>query len=412
MVETSRYRLAMRINPVLDQLGAYPITEIQDTARRMHDAGEELIDFSIGDPHEPTPSFIRDAVRGAVPEVTQYPQTAGLAVLREAVAGYADRRFGVALDPATQVMPVSGAKEAIFSTPFGFVDHSADDVVAWGTPTYPVYERGTRFAGAEAMPILLGGDFVMRVGDIPDSAWDRLRLLWVCTPHNPTGAVTSRDDLAALYSKCRETDTLLLSDEAYGDVYADDPPASVLEIAGPGAIGTLAFFSCSKRSGMTGYRSGAVVGDADAIEILRRLRSSVGVASPEFVQEAAAAAWSDDAHAAERREIFSAKRRVLREGFESAGLEVIGSNAGLYLWIKVEDDMAAAKRLLGEGVVVSPGRAFGTGGEGHVRLALVPTVDECAAVVEVVARALAGGVDDVEGVTGQSERAERRRSGH
>jgi len=201
----------------------------------------------------------------------------------------------------------------------------------------------------------------------------------------------------------------------------------------------LAFFSCSKRSGMTGYRSGAVVGDAAAIEVLRRLRSSVGVASPEFVQEAAAAAWADDAHAAERREIFSAKRRVLRRGFESAGLEVIGSEAGLYFWIKVEDDMAATKRLLGEGVVVSPGRAFGNGGEGHIRLALVPTVDECAAAVEVVARALAGGVGDVEseaeaslartqdegapsgafededavrGVTGRSERAKRRRSGH
>ena len=439
MVETARYRLVMRTNPVLDQLGAYPIAEIQDTARRMRDAGEKLIDFSIGDPYEPTPSFIRDAVRAAVPEVTQYPQTAGLAVLREAVAGYADRRFGVEIDPTTQVMPVSGAKEAIFSTPFGFIDPSGEDVVAWGTPTYPAYERGTRFAGAVAMPIVLSGDFVLRVGDVPDSAWERLRLLWVCTPHNPTGAVTSRDDLAALYSKCRETDTLLLSDEAYGDVYADQPPTSVLEVADSGMTGALAFFSCSKRSGMTGYRSGAVVGDPAAIEVLRRLRSSVGVASPEFVQEAAAAAWADDLHAAERREIFSAKRRVMRQGFESAGLEVVGSEAGLYLWLKVEDDLAATKRLLGEGVVVSPGRAFGPGGEGHVRLALVPTVDECAAAVEVVVRALAGGVSDVEGgaeaslartqdegapkgafededaargVTGRSERAKRRRSGH
>lgn len=238
------------------------------------------------------------------------------------------------------------------------------------------------------MPIVLSGDFVLRVGDIPDAAWERLRLLWVCTPHNPTGAVTSRDDLAALYSKCRETDTLLLSDEAYGDVYADDPPASILEVADPGVAGALAFFSCSKRSGMTGYRSGAVVGDAAAIEVLRRLRSSVGVASPEFVQEAAVAAWADDAHAAERREIFSAKRTVMRRGFESAGLEVIGSEAGLYIWIKVDDDMAATKRLLAEGVVVSPGRAFGPGGEGHIRLALVPTVDECAAAMEVVVNCL------------------------
>ncbi len=373
---------------MLDQLGAYPITEIQDTARRMRDAGERLIDFSIGDPHEPTPPFIRDAVRAAVPEVTQYPQTSGLAVLREAVAGYALRRFGVGIDSASQVIPVSGAKEAIFSTPFAFVDPAGADIIAWGSPSYPVYERGARFSGAETLPIQLGGDLVLRVADVPDDVWDRLRLLWVCTPHNPTGAVTSRDDLAALYEKCRETDTLLLSDEAYGDVYADDPPPSILDVAEPGMQGALAFFSCSKRSGMTGYRSGAIVGDQAAIAALRRLRSSVGVASPEFIQEAAAVAWADDAHAAERRAIFSAKRNVLRDGFEAAGLDVVGSEAGLYLWVKVDDDVAATKRLLAEGVVVSPGMAFGPGGEGHIRLALVPTVEECGEAVEVVTRCL------------------------
>ena len=212
--------------------------------------------------------------------------------------------------------------------------------------------------------------------------------MWICTPNNPTGAVTSGGELAALYDKCRETDTLLLSDEAYGDIYADDPPASILDVAGPGVPGALAFFSCSKRSGMTGYRSGAMVGDPEAIEALRRLRSSVGVASPEFVQEAAAAAWADDDHAAERRRVFSAKRRVLRDGLEAAGIEIVGSEAGLYLWMKVDDDIGSTKRLLAEGVVVSPGRAFGPGGEGHLRMALVPTVEECAEAVEVVVACL------------------------
>lgn len=378
----------MRTNPVLDQLGAYPITEIQDTARRMRAAGERLIDFSIGDPREPTPPFIREALREAVPEVTQYPQTSGLASLRDAIAGYCDRRFGVVVDPVSQVMPASGAKEAIFSTPFAFVEAGAGDVVAWGTPTYPVYERGARFAGAEVLPIVLGGDFVLRVDDIPNEAWDRLRLLWICSPHNPTGAITSRRDMEALYDRCRSTDTLLLSDEAYSDTYGDEVPTGILEVAGPGSSGVIAYLSCSKRSGMTGYRSGAMVGDPAAIEALRRLRSSVGVASPEFVQEAAAAAWSDDVHAAERREIFTAKRRVLREGFEAAGLDVVGSRAGLYLWVRVDDDMEATKRLLAEGVVVSPGRAFGPGGEGYVRLALVPTVEDCVEAAEVVVRCL------------------------
>ena len=378
----------MRTNPVLDLLGAHPITEIQDTARRMREAGERLIDFSIGDPREPTARFIRDALREAVPEVSQYPQTSGLAVLREAISGYAARRFGVEIDPATQVMPVSGAKEAIFLTPFAFVDPDSDDVIAWGTPSYPVYERGTRFSGGGVLPIALEGDFVLRADDVPDDAWGRLRALWVCTPHNPTGAVTPRHDLATLYQRCRDTDTLLLSDEAYGDVYSDDPPPSILDVADPGVPGGLAFFSCSKRSGMTGYRSAAIVGDPEAIDALRKLRSSVGVASPEFVQEAAAVAWADDAHAAQRREVFSAKRDVLRKGLEAAGIEVFGSEAGLYLWLRVDDEMAATKRLLSEGVVVSPGTAFGPGGDGHLRLALVPTVEECAEAVEVVARCL------------------------
>lgn len=378
----------MRTNPVLDELGTYPMTEVQDTARRMRDAGERLIDFSIGDPREPTPDFIRETLRAAVPEVTQYPQTGGLARLRESIAAYCGRRYGAAVDPATQVMPASGAKEAIFSTPFAFVAPGSGDLVAWGTPTYPVYERGARFAGAEVLPIVLGGDFVLRVDDVPEEAWERLRLLWVCTPHNPTGAITPRSDLEALYARCRETDTLLLSDEAYSDTYGDEVPTGILEVAGPGSPGAVAYLSCSKRSGMTGYRSGAMVGDPEAIEALRKLRSSVGVASPEFVQEAAAAAWSDDAHAAERREIFSAKRRVLSEGFAAAGLEVVGSQAGLYIWLRVDDDLVATRQLLAGGVVVSPGRAFGPGGEGYVRLALVPTVEDCAEAVEVVTRCL------------------------
>lgn len=379
---------AMRTNPVLDELGAYPITEVQDTARRMRAAGDRVIDFSIGDPREPTPEFIRQALRDAVPEVTQYPQTSGLATLRAAVADYCRRRYGAAVDADTQVMPVSGAKEAIFSTPFAFIQAGSGDLVAWGTPSYPVYERGARFAGAGVLPIVLGGDFVLRVDDVPDEAWERLRLLWICSPHNPTGSITPRSELERLYERCRETGTLLLADEAYSDVYGEVPPAGILEVTGPAAVGVIAYLSCSKRSGMTGYRSGAMVGDAEAIEALRRLRSSVGVASPEFIQEAAAAAWTDDAHAAERRHVFSDKRKVLRGRFEQAGLDVVGSEAGLYLWVKVDDDIEVTKRLLGEGVVVSPGRAFGTGGEGYIRLALVPTVEDCAEAAEVVAACL------------------------
>jgi acetylornithine aminotransferase len=141
---------------------------------------------------------------------------------------------------------------------------------------------------------------------------------------------------------------------------------------------------------MTGYRAGAIVGDPEAIAALTMLRTATGTAAPEYTQAAATAAWSDDAHAAERRKIFSAKRRVLRAAFVEAGLEVVGSEAGLYIWLKVDDDVAAAGRLLERGIVVSPGRAFGPGGEGYVRLALVPTLDECEQAAGAVVAALAG----------------------
>jgi succinyldiaminopimelate transaminase len=376
----------MRKNPVLEQLGAYAMTELQALARDMRAAGERVIDFSIGDPREPTPPFIPEALRQAVPEISQYPTVRGLPELRDAVAAYLDRRFGVVVDPTRQVVPTSGSKEAIFSTPLAFV--SPGDAVVFGTPGYPIYERGARFAGAEAVGIRLEGDFVLRVDDIPDEVWDRARMVWLCSPHNPTGSVTELADLEALVDKARLHDVLVLSDECYADLYEGDPPPSILQVAGEGARGVLSYLSLSKRSGMTGYRSGAFVGDVEAVDALAQLRASVGVASAEFVQAAAVAAWSDDDHTAERREIFARKRSILAESFRGMGYEVVASRAGIYLWVEVDDDLAVAKKLLADGIVVSPGSAFGPGGEGHLRLALVPTISECAEAVEVLEQCL------------------------
>ena len=378
----------MEVNPILAAVGGYPLAEIQMRARELREAGKPLVDFSIGDPREPTPQFIREALIGSVPEISQYPTTAGLGELREAIADYLNRRFGVVVDPSTQIIPTTGSKEGIFHTPFAFVDPGADHGVVYGTPGYPVYERGARFAGARLDPVRLSGDFVLRARDISDEMWDRARLVWSCSPHNPTGSVTSIAELADLLERSRAEGALFLSDECYADVYETDPPGSVLQVAGPDLAGALAFYSCSKRSGMTGYRSGAIIGDAEAIAALATLRSSAGVAPAEFVQAAAVAAWSDDEHAAGRRAIFMAKRAVLRRAFDELGLPVVASTAGLYLWVVVEDDLAVTGTLLERGVVVSPGRAFGPGGEGYIRLALVPTLEECEYAVDVLVECL------------------------
>lgn len=170
------------------------------------------------------------------------------------------------------------------------------------------------------------------------------------------------------------------------DLYDHDPPPSLLETGG--TEGILVYLSLSKRSGMTGYRSGTVVGDARAIAALKALRTGTGTAPPEFTQAAAIAAWSDDRHVAERRDLFRRKRAILTRAFAALGYSTVASEAGLYIWLKVPDDLAITERLLEQGVVVSPGRAFGTGGEGYIRLALVPALDECEEAVEVVRNCL------------------------
>ncbi|NNC41912.1 MAG: aminotransferase class I/II-fold pyridoxal phosphate-dependent enzyme [Acidimicrobiia bacterium] len=378
----------MHTNPVLTSLGTYPLEIVQHRARDRRDAGLPLIDFSIGDPREPTPAFIPATLKDHVPVVSQYPTAKGLPVIREAVAGYLKRRFGVTVDPDTQVIPTSGSKEAIFLTPLAFVERGAGDGVIYGTPGYPVYERGALFAGARVDPVVLSGDFIMRSSDISDEAMAGAALVWMCSPHNPAGSVTPVDEMERILERTRQAGAWLCSDECYVDLYDDEPPGSVLQVAGEGFRGALSYLSLSKRSGMTGYRSGAIVGDAEAIAAIRALRSTVGVAPAEFVQHAGAAAWSDDEHASERRDTFRKKRAILRSAFVEMGHEVVGSDAGLYLWVRVDDDEAATLALLEHGIVVAPGRAFGPGGEGYLRLALVPTVAKCEESAEMIRKVL------------------------
>ena len=378
----------MKVNPVVEGMGEYAIGALAEHARRLRAEGKRVLDFSIGDPREPTPPFIPEALKAAVPKISQYPTTAGLPELREAVAGYLKRRFGADVDPDTQVIPTSGSKEAIFSTALAFVDRDQRHSVVWPTPGYPIYERGALFAGASAAPVQLAPDFIFRARDLGRDAWGRAAMVWICSPHNPTGSITNRDDLADLVTAARGGGAWLCSDECYSDIYDETPPSSVLEVAGPGAEGVLAFFSLSKRSGMTGYRSGVIVGDAEAIRLIKLLRTSTGTASPEFVQRAAITAWSDDDHVIERRRIFSQKRAILGAACEAAGMPVVASQGAIYLWVRVGDDLAISNRLLSQGILVTPGRVFGKGGEGYIRLALVPALEECDEAAEVLGKCL------------------------
>ncbi|CAA9457165.1 MAG: N-succinyl-L,L-diaminopimelate aminotransferase, type 2 [uncultured Rubrobacteraceae bacterium] len=367
------------LNPVLERMPTYPLIKMDERRRKLEESGATLYDFGTGDPREPTDAKIRRALVDAVPKTSRYPSATGTKALREAFAGFMRRRHNVELDPDTEVLPAAGSKEAIFHTPLAFLHPSHERRgVAYGTPGYPVYERGALFAGGEALPVKLRAEdgFLLPVSALDPA---RTRAVWINYPHNPTGATATHAYLEELAAFCREHDILLFSDECYNDVYSGAPPPSILEIT---RERTLAFVSLSKRSGMTGYRSAMMAGDPELIAALKKMRPSIGAASPTFVQRAATAAWNDDAHVEQRNRIFAGKRKLFTNFFEKAGFRWTPTNASLYLWAEVPeeyggDDEAYALRLLEEGIIVASGSSFGPGGEGFFRIALVPTLEEC-----------------------------------
>jgi LL-diaminopimelate aminotransferase len=369
------------LNPILAAQGPYPLLRLDERRQELESKGAELFDFGTGDPREPTDERIRQALIEGVPEVSRYPSTAGKRGLREAFCGWMERRHGVTLDPESEVLPATGSKEAIFHAPLAFVHHSHERRgVAYGTPGYPVYERGALFAGGEALPVGLGREngFLLQPEEIDP---ERTRILWINYPHNPTGATAEYEYLESVAEFCGRHGILLFSDECYNDIYSGDPPPSILEIT---TERTLAFCSLSKRSGMTGYRAAMMAGDGELIAALGKLRPSIGVATQSFVQDAAVAAWGDEAHVEKRRRVFGEKRALFTEFFGRVGLEYLPTEASFYLWVAVPggDDEAYALRLLEEGIIVAPGRAFGPGGEGYVRMALVPGLEDCDSAIQ------------------------------
>jgi succinyldiaminopimelate transaminase len=375
------------LSPILAEVGTYPFVRLEEAKRRVAARGIELIDFGVGDPRERTPALIREALLASVDETSKYPLAEGLPELREAIAGWVRRRFGVRLDPSREVIPTLGSKEAIFSLAQVVVDRDGGrDLVAYTEPGYPVYERGARFAGGEplALPLLEENAFLP---DLSALDLDRLAILWLNYPNNPTGAVAPRDFLEAAAALARENGFVLAADEAYTELWFDEPPASALQVRSLRNV--VVFNTLSKRSSMTGYRSGFAAGDDAIIDAMRTFRPTVGTAPQEFVQRASIVAWGDEAHVEEARALYRAKRDVLLPVLEAKGLRVTGSRAGMYLWAEVDGGSEAfAERLLEHGVVVSPGSFFGPSGEGYVRFALVPSIEECRRAASLLEEAL------------------------
>ncbi|MCC6222347.1 MAG: aminotransferase class I/II-fold pyridoxal phosphate-dependent enzyme [Thermoleophilia bacterium] len=346
----------------------------------------------MGDPREPTAAFIREALVAGVRETMEYPRAQGLPELREAIAGWLSRRFGVEVDPERELIPTLGAKEAIF----GFAQVALDpgrgkNLVVTTEPGYPVAARGARFAGAEVLqlPLLERNAFLPDLDAVGPEVWRRAALVWINYPNNPTCAtcpLSLHDRLAALAA---EHDFLVASDEAYSELWFDEPPVSALQAEARERV--VVFNSLSKRSSMTGYRSGFVAASPEVIGTLRLYRPTVGTAPQEFVQRAAIAAWGDEEHVRDARARYGRKRELLLGALERVGLRVAGARATMYLWVEVpagETSEGFAARLLERGVVVAPGAYLGPSGEGYVRFALVPTEEECRLAAEIMEEAL------------------------
>jgi succinyldiaminopimelate transaminase len=377
----------VRLNPVLAGMASYPFVRLAEAKQAVAARGVHVIDFGVGEPREETPAFIRRALARALDAepVSSYPLAPGLPELREAVAAWVARRFGATVDPDAEVVPTMGSKEAIFH--LAQIVAGRGDRVAIPTPAYPVYARGALFAGVEVIDVPLDP----ARGWLPDLQavdWDGVALLWLNYPNNPTAATATLQLYEQAAALARAHGFVLAVDEAYSELwFAGDPPVSALQL---GDTTNLAVFNTlSKRSSMPGYRCGFVAGDPELVAAMKRYRPNVGLAPQTFVQRAAAAAWADEDHVVETRERYRAKRDALLPALLATGLQPSGGDASFFLWLRVpggEDAEAFALRLLDErGIVVAPGPFFGPGGEGHVRVALVPTLAECRRAAELIA---------------------------
>ena len=376
------------LSPVLSSLQTYPFVRLDEAKAAARARGVELIDFGMGDPMEPTPEFIQRALVEALPLTAGYPRAPGLPELRSAIGSWLRRRFGAEVDPERELIPTYGSKEAIFLFPL-VACSPEKDVVVIPEPAYPVYERGAQFAGAEPRFVSLREEnaWLPDLDAIDDETWERCAIFWVNYPHNPTGAVAPRAFYEELAARAREHGFYLASDEAYTELWFDEPPGSAVQLDDRSNV--VVFQTLSKRSSMTGYRSGFVCAEPELLEALRSFRPNVGTAPQEFVQRASVAAWSDEAHVEENRALYARKRALIEPALTSVARGA--SVASFYLWFAVpegETSDAFATRLLEDGVVVAPGSYFGPSGEGYARLALVPDEEACARAAAILREVL------------------------
>ncbi|MBK1712427.1 succinyldiaminopimelate transaminase [Rubrivivax gelatinosus] len=387
------------MNPLLARLHPYPFERWRELTRGITpNAGLSAINLGIGEPKHPAPALLEEALVANLKALSAYPATLGEAALRQACADWLGRRYGIAVDAATQVLPVLGSREALFSFAQTVIDPTQPGAtVVCPNPFYQIYEGAALLAGADTAfaPSDPARNFAVDWSAIDEATWAKTQLLYVCSPGNPTGAVMPLDEWARLFELSDRHGFVIASDECYSEIYfRDEPPLGGLEAAAK--LGRtdfrnlVAFTSLSKRSNVPGLRSGFVAGDAALLKAFLLYRTYHGSAMSTMVQRASAAAWGDEAHVAANREQYRRKFAAVTPRLAQV-LDVALPDAGFYLWAAAPggDDIAYARGLLAQyNVTVLPGSLLARSaqgrnpGAGRIRMALVAPLEECLEAAE------------------------------
>ncbi|WP_066947372.1 succinyldiaminopimelate transaminase [Streptomyces lushanensis] len=367
------------MSAVSSRLPLFPWDKLEPHKARATAHPDGIVDLSIGTPVDPVPEPIRRALADAA-DSPGYPTVWGTAALRDALTGWAGSRLGAHGVTHENVLPVLGSKELVawLPTQLGL---GAGDRVAHPRLAYPTYEVGARLARTEPVPY----DVEALAADPAGAGLEDVKLLWLNSPSNPTGAVLAKDALARIVAWAREHGVLVVGDECYLELGWETEPVSLLhpDVCGGTYEGIVAVHSLSKRSNLAGYRAAFVVGDAAVLGELLQIRRHGGMMTPAPVQAATVAALRDDTHVREQRERYGARRTALRGALEAHGFRIDHSEAGLYLWSTRDEPCWDTVAHLAElGILVAPGDFYGPGGERHVRVALTATDERIEAAVK------------------------------
>ncbi len=388
----------MSVNDITRNLRPYPMEELTKIRRGLIARNQKVFDFGTGDPKIPTWEPIRKAIAESLPVISQYPSVLGLDELSTAIWGYMDRRFNLKKTDDLKVVPTSGSKEAVFNIALCLVGRAGGKRhIVYPNPGYPVYQSSAIFAGGIPYPVTVREDngYLLEPWNLPAEVQRQTAALWINYPHNPTGAMAPRDYYERVIEWCQTNDVVLLSDDCYVDIYHPSYDTAAKESARPinplslYYKNVISFMSLSKRSGLTGYRSGFMVGDKDLMEPILRARANFGVGSPDVIQKGAIVAWNDESHVIERRRIFAERMDLAGSRFKKFGLIDDVPEATFYLWCRIpskwgNDDVKFCLDLAKEGVISSPSQWLSEGIKGYVRFALVPEKNDMLGALDIV----------------------------